>query len=134
MTILLDSHALLWLINGDQDLGRRARSLCESGRQGSPIAVSAISFYELANEHRKGRIVMSPDPWHWRAQVLNLGIVELSVDAGTSIDAAGLVDFHRDPMDRLIAATALRHQATLVTADRSILKWNGPLRSVDART
>jgi PIN domain nuclease of toxin-antitoxin system len=77
---------------------------------------------------------MSPDPWHWRAQVLNLGIVELSVDAGTSIDAAGLADFHRDPMDRLIAATALRHQATLVTADRAILKWNGPLRSVDART
>ena len=133
MTTILDSHVLLWLVNGNQELGRKARSLCEGGREADPIAVSAISFYELANEHRKGRIVMSPDPWRWRAQVLNLGIVELSVDAGTSIDAAGLVDFHRDPMDRLIAATAIRHQATLVTADRAILKWNGPLRSVDAR-
>ncbi len=93
-----------------------------------------MSFYELANEHRKGRIIMSPDPWRWRAQVLNLGIVEVPIDAGTAIEAASLVDFHRDPMDRLIAATALRHQATLLTADRAILRWGGSLRSVDART
>lgn len=95
--------------------------------------MSAVSFYELANAHRKGRIALTPDPWQWRAQVLSFGIVELPVDAGIAIEATGLVDFHRDPMDRLIAATALRHAATLITADSTILRWTGPLRSVDAK-
>ena len=133
MTTILDSHVLLWLINGDPELGRKARGLCESAHQDDPLGVSAISFYELANAHRKGRIALTPDPWQWRAQVLNFGIVELPVDAGIAIEATGLVDFHRDPMDRLIAATALRHAATLITADNTILRWAGPLHSVDAK-
>jgi PIN domain nuclease of toxin-antitoxin system len=133
MTTILDSHVLLWLINGGAELGRRARELCESAHQDDPIGVSAVSFYELADAHRKGRLAMSPDPWQWRAQVLNFGIIEVPVDAGIAMEASALIDFHRDPMDRLIAATALRHAATLVTADNAILRWAGPLRSVDAK-
>jgi PIN domain nuclease of toxin-antitoxin system len=47
---------------------------------------------------------------------------------------AGLRDFHADPADRFIAATALRHQACLLTADRLILAWPGTLQRNPADT
>jgi len=50
------------------------------------------------------------------------------------IDAALLEDFHGDPADRLITATAKRLGATLLTADERILAWSGDLTRADART
>jgi PIN domain nuclease of toxin-antitoxin system len=49
------------------------------------------------------------------------------------IAAATLLDFHPDPADRFITATALLYGATLVTADDRILTWSGTLRRHDAR-
>ena len=46
---------------------------------------------------------------------------------------AALHDFHADPADRFIMATALLHGATLITADDRILMWAGPLRWHEAR-
>ena len=47
---------------------------------------------------------------------------------------ASLSDFDADPADRFITATALRHQACLLTADRLILAWSGPLQRTPADT
>lgn len=132
MMVLLDSHVLLWLMDGRRELGRMARACCDEALRDEVIGVSAVTFYELANEHRKGRIALSPDPATWRQSVLALGVVEFPVDAPTAIAAAGLTDMHNDPMDRLIVATALRNDATLLTADGAILKWGAPLNRLDA--
>ncbi|HJQ57545.1 MAG TPA: type II toxin-antitoxin system VapC family toxin [Vineibacter sp.] len=132
MTTILDSHVLLWLVEGLPELGRLARTKCDDALRNDQVAVSTVSFYELANAHRKGRIVLSPDPAAWRHGVLALGIVELPLDAPTAIEAAQLADLHSDPMDRIIVATVVRHNATLMTADRSILRWNSALHRVDA--
>jgi PIN domain nuclease of toxin-antitoxin system len=58
--------------------------------------------------------------------------VEFPLDAPTALEAAQLAQLHQDPMDRLIVATVLRHNATLMTADGSILKWKAALNRVDA--
>ena len=58
---------------------------------------------------------------------------QLPLTGEVGIAAAILVDFHPDPADRFITATALRHGATLVTADDRILTWSGTLRRHDAR-
>jgi PIN domain nuclease of toxin-antitoxin system len=47
---------------------------------------------------------------------------------------AGWEEFHADPADRFIVATALALGATLVTADQAILGWSGPLRRQSAGT
>jgi PIN domain nuclease of toxin-antitoxin system len=47
--------------------------------------------------------------------------------------AVELEDMHSDPIDRIIVATALAHDAVLLTADRPILEWSGQLRRQDAR-
>lgn len=68
-----------------------------------------------------------------RRKVLERGIREAPVDGAVGIQAAELKEFHGDPADRIIVATALANLATLMTADKPILRWRGAdLRVVDA--
>lgn len=64
---------------------------------------------------------MTP-PSELRALLLDAGVAELSLTGDIALLSAGL-DLHGDPADRFIAATAIAHRATLVTADERLLKW-----------
>ena len=81
----------------------------------------------------KRRIVLARTPLEVRGITLSRGVTEFPVSGDVGIDAAALPGFHPDPADRIIAATARRHGATLVTADETILRWPGPLERMDAR-
>lgn len=73
-----------------------------------------------------------PDVSAWRQSLLNDGVTEIPIDGELAIQAAALPGFHGDPADRIIVATTLNgHQ--LLTTDREILAWNGPLQRIDAR-
>ena len=129
--ILLDTHAALWLRAGDAKLGAMARAEIERAWQAEEVAVSAISFWEMAMLREKGRIGYPDDVSRWRLEQLGQGLIEIPVDGEIGIRANALADFHADPADRIIVATSMNgHQ--LVTADRRILGWSGGLRCVDA--
>ncbi len=130
--ILLDTHALVWLDAGDARLGRRTRRLIDEAFAEDDLAVSAISFWEVAMLEVKGRLSLHQEPESWRGDLLDRGLLEIPVDGEIGIRAAGLEGFHGDPADRLIVATALAGHR-LVTADRNILDWSGVLLSSDAR-
>lgn len=80
----------------------------------------------------KGRLRMSRDLDAWRADLLAVGLQELSVTGEIGMRAARLAEFHGDPADRLIVATALQQGAGLMTADKGILGWPGTLERHDA--
>jgi PIN domain nuclease of toxin-antitoxin system len=130
---LLDTHALIWLSEGSARLGPRARSLADRALAEGTLAVSAISFWEVAMLRRGGRIELNQPVDAWRAGLLEKGLVEIGIDGELAIAAAELADFHDDPADRLVVATASRLGATLVTADGRIRDWPGELRRHDAR-
>ena len=83
---------------------------------------------------RRGRLPLAQPVAAWRQRVLELGVQEIPVSGHTGILAAGLEDFPPDPVDRVIAATALTQGVTLVTADGNILAWPGNLPRHDARS
>jgi PIN domain nuclease of toxin-antitoxin system len=129
--MILDTHVLVWLRFGDDKLGARTRDSLKRAWLSGDVAVSAVSFWEVAMLHEKGRLTLLQDIGSWRQALLQDGIVEIPVDGEIGIRATGLVDFHADPADRLIVATALGgHQ--LVTADERILDWPGALNSLRA--
>jgi PIN domain nuclease of toxin-antitoxin system len=97
------------------------------------LGVSAITFWEIAMLHQRGRIQLLQPVDAWRQCILDQGLREWPLTGEVGIAATTLVDFHQDPADRFITATALRHGATLITADERILTWSGPLRRHDAR-
>jgi PIN domain nuclease of toxin-antitoxin system len=130
--ILLDTHTLYWLATADEKLGRMSRAKIEHAFGEDGVAVSAISFWELAMLALKKRIEADDVP-ELRKIALESGITELVLDGPTAILAAQLEVLHKDPADRFIAASALRHHATLVTADDRLLTGGNGLAVQDAR-
>jgi PIN domain nuclease of toxin-antitoxin system len=126
--ILLDTHTLIWLAEGHPQLGDRARHLVDEALAHDELGVSAITFWETAMlHHQRGRIQLMQPVEAWRRVLADHELREWPVTGEVGIAAAALCDFHADPADRFITATALLHGATLVTADDRILAWSGPL-------
>ena len=130
--ILLDTHAALWLRAGDAKLGSLARNEIQHAWEAQEVAMSAMSFWEMAMLRAKGRISFPEDVGRWRLEQLAQGLIEIPVDGDIGIRASALADFHADPADRIIVSTALGGHL-LVTADERILSWVGSLDRLDAR-
>ncbi len=81
--------------------------------------------------HAKGRLALLRDMSSWRGSLFDENLVEVPVDGEIGIRAAGLSGLEGDPADRLIVATALGG-FRLVTADRKMLDWPGPVSRLDA--
>lgn len=129
--ILLDTHVMLWLRLGDARLGPGARSAIDRAWRSAELCVSAVSFWEAALLKAKRRIQFPEEVGRWRREQLEQGVVEIPMNGEIGIRAATLPDFHADPADRLIVATALEGHR-LVTADRRILDWPGQVSRLDA--
>ena len=131
--ILIDTHALIWLDQDDPALGRESRELADVALHDGALAVSAISFWEIALLTLKKRIAINLEVQRWRLNLLGLGLVEIPIDGEIGLAAAHLDDLHGDPADRFILATALANDATLLTADQQLLDWSGRLARHNAR-
>jgi PIN domain nuclease of toxin-antitoxin system len=131
--IVLDTHMLVWLTEGVPSMGPEARRKADDALAADALTVSAISFWEVAMLHDKGRLELSQPVETWRQKVLEMGLTEVPVAGDVAIAAATLPGFHGDPADRIITATASLHGAELMTADGRILGWSGDLRRHDGR-
>jgi PIN domain nuclease of toxin-antitoxin system len=132
--ILLDTHVLLWAASDDRKLGRKTRNMIDRRWANGELAVPAIAFWEVGLLEARGRVSLSTPVRAWRDAVLTAGAVELALDGNVAVRALDLAALHDDPADRFIVATALAHEATLVTADERLLEWRHSLERQDART
>ena len=114
--ILLDTQVLLWLRVGDPKLGRAAQLTIDQAWGLGQVGVSSISFWEIEMLKKKCRIRFPEDVELWRREQSEPGMNEIPIDGQIGISAASLSDFHADPADRLIMATALEGMI-LLTAD-----------------
>jgi PIN domain nuclease of toxin-antitoxin system len=121
--ILLDTHAVIWFVSADKSLGRQSESLAREALAKDELSVSAISFWELALLAAKRRLSVITDVAAQRQIILGGGIKEMPLTGDIALQAAELENLHGDPADRFIAATAIAHRATLMTADRPLLEW-----------
>ncbi len=120
MNYLLDTHAAVWLLEGSSRLGAAAREAIGSEPGGS-VALSDISLLELAMLGRRGVINLRPDIESGLESIAQQLMV-LPVTARIAADAVNLAWKHKDPFDRVIAATARVHRLTLITRDRDIIR------------
>ena len=122
--MVLDTHAALWLRAGDARLGSAARAEIQRAWEAEEVAMSAISFWEMAMLQAKGRIGYPDDVSRWRLEQLGQGLIEIPVDGEIGIRANALADFHADPADRIIVATAMNGH--LAGDGRPPHPWTGP--------
>lgn len=113
--VLLDTHAWAWSLGSDARLS--ARALAAMGAADT-VMVSPISFFEIAQKVRLGKWPeIAPFVDRLPGLLEEQGGVVASFGAAVCV-AAGMMDWaHRDPFDRLIAATARQEAVALVSAD-----------------
>ena len=85
-----DTHVLVWFDQNDENLGPAARLAIETAGRKDGIAVSAISFREVAMLVRKDRLNMRVDLSAWRNGLLAGGLIEIPVDGAVGVTAAAL--------------------------------------------
>lgn len=131
--LLLDTHVLIWLDEGNPRLGKTALQSIDESLATGQLGVATISFWEVAMLVEKQRLIMKTELDVWRSDLLQTGLLEIPLRGTTAIRAGQLQMFHGDPADRMIVATAIENAATLMTADKKILSWNQFQQKIDAR-
>ena len=116
MAVLLDTHAWMWSILDSRRLSAPIRNLLGAA---GPVLVSVVSIYEVAHKARLGKwpeVAPKVDRLNEEAQAQGVRLID--VDGRVALKAAQFDWTHRDPFDRLIAATAILRSATLISADK----------------
>jgi len=133
--LILDTHVWIWLLNGDERL-RRSRALAwiERATRRAQVKVSVLSVWEVGMLEAKGRISLPCHPLEWVHKALGgPGISLVPLTEEIAIDSSRLPgEFHGDPVDRILVASARILGGTLITCDRKILDYSKhcPLHAV----
>jgi PIN domain nuclease of toxin-antitoxin system len=130
--IVLDTHALVWWASGSaQQLSPKALRAIEKEQRNGEIIVSSISSWELAMLTERGRLALAMEISPWLALVEQIERLRfVPVDNAIALASVALPgEFHKDPADRIIVATARALGAPVISADEKI--WSYPhVRSV----
>lgn len=122
-TLVLDTHVLQWWSAEPDRLSAKASAAIEASDE---IAVSAITWFELAWLASRGRISLDLPVRAWLTQ-LGADVRTLGITPAVASTAADLpATFPGDPADRLIYATAIEHGCRLVTKDHRLRKHRHP--------
>ncbi|MFN3600871.1 MAG: type II toxin-antitoxin system VapC family toxin [Dietzia sp.] len=127
MTVLLDTHLILWWMSGSPGVGPRTRSLLSSS---STRYCSAVSIWEIALKKSKGKLDVVDG---FEDQIPSMGMTHLPIDATHAAAVSAVSLPHRDPFDQLLVAQAQVDGLRLLTADAAILSAGLPF-VMDART
>jgi PIN domain nuclease of toxin-antitoxin system len=116
MRAILDTHALLWFLAGDDRLSARARRLVEDGS--NEMLVSVASLWEIAVKHSLGKLDLAGSfeqviPGQLEAN----GLAVLHLATSHVARVATLPFHHRDPFDRMLIAQALVEGLPIVGVD-----------------
>ena len=114
MRLLLDTHALIWWLAGDEKLGRRAREAISD--EANLVVVSAASAMEVATKFRIGKLpdaaLLAQD---FEAIIASQGFTELGISVRHARLAGEMGVDHKDPFDRLLIAQAMSEDLALVS-------------------
>ncbi len=122
--IVLDTHIWIWWVHGDKQLTETQTQVIEAN-ESDGIGVSAISCWEIAKLVERQRLELPCSLGEWFEQALSYpGVRLLELTPEIAIESTQLPgEFHRDPADQIIVATARIHNCSLVTSDGRIRQY-----------
>jgi PIN domain nuclease of toxin-antitoxin system len=126
MKLLLDTHVLLWAASGS---GLSPEVLTLLSDEENELHFSAASIWEIAIKASLGRPEFDLDAGAFRRELLESGYEEMAISGSHAAAVCGLPNLHKDPFDRILIAQALTEGITLISADKTVLSYPGPVRS-----
>jgi PIN domain nuclease of toxin-antitoxin system len=116
MTILIDTHVLIWFLQGSPQLGATARALIQD--PANVVLVSVATCWEIAIKAATGKLRFAEPVGDLLRRELpknKMDLLPITLDHATAVESLPL--HHRDPFDRLLAAQALAEGIPLVSSD-----------------
>lgn len=122
--IILDTHIWVWWVHGDERLTGTQSEIIKANET-DIIGVSAISIWEIAKLVEYNRLELPCQLHNWFYEALSYpGICVIELTPEIAIESTKLPgEFHRDPADQIIVATARLYDSPLITSDSKILKY-----------
>lgn len=123
--ILLDTHIWVKWVLDEKQLSKPVRKQV-AGHEEDGLGVSVISCWEVAKLVELKRLNFEMDVRDWIDQALSYpGIRLIELSTRIAVESTRLPgEFHRDPADQIIVATARIHDCPLLTLDRKILEYD----------
>jgi len=123
--IVIDTHTLLWWVSGDKQLSKAAAQAIKQALVKSEVIISSITIWEISMLIEKNRLSLSMDIESWTKEVSEIkGVRFVPVDNEIGIKSTKLPgEFHKDPADRIIVATARKLAVPLATVDEKIIQY-----------
>jgi PIN domain nuclease of toxin-antitoxin system len=122
LKVLLDTHALLWLVSGDLRVSAKVRKVFLD--PANELFVSAVTGFEIVVKHSLGKLHLEEPPREFiENRIRNNALSRMPVTLDHTYRLAGLPYHHRDPFDRLLAAQSLEEDIPLLTADSIFKKY-----------
>jgi PIN domain nuclease of toxin-antitoxin system len=118
LKLLLDTHAALWFLSGDEQLSANARRhLTDPSNR---VLLSAAVVWEIAIKKALGKLTV---PDGYLALLLNAGVGALAVNVEHAAAVERLPPHHRDPFDRMLVAQSIAEGAAVVTRDDALRRY-----------
>jgi PIN domain nuclease of toxin-antitoxin system len=115
MNYLLDTHELIWFLNGDKQISTKARKAIESDKANNFISIASI--WEIGIKISLNRLSMNIEFSQLGEEIQNNGFEILPISFQDISTITSLPFHHRDPFDRLIISQAINANLTIVSKD-----------------
>lgn len=127
MRLLLDTHILIWCLDGSHLLPRRAEELI---RNADAVYASAASLLEMAIKHSLGRLALQVEFSTLPRTIDASGYEMLPVLPDHAVQLANLPLLHRDPFDRILVAQSITEPLRLITRDAALPQYGSTVMVV----
>lgn len=128
MILLPDTHLIIWAFDAPHRIPASAASEISDAR--NRICFSAATIWEVAIKSALNKPGFDIDPTALRDGLLANGYLELPITSAHAAAVRNLPPLHKDPFDRILIAQAMVERVTLLTTDRKVAKYPGPIRKV----
>ena len=128
MKLLFDTHLLLWTVGNSPRLPKAAIKLIDD--TDNELFFSAASLWEYAIKYQLTHDDMGVNPRLLRRSLLDNGYTEVHITSEHAVAIDALPPIHRDPFDRVLVAQATVEGITLLTVDKVLARYPGPVRKV----
>lgn len=128
MNLILDTHLLIWAAGDPERLSTDAMRFL--GNRASDLYFSAASIWEVAIKSTLSRDDFHVVPSQLREGLVQHDYTEIPIRSEHAIAVGLLPNIHNDPFDRMLVAQAQEERLTLLTTDKKIARYPGPIQLV----
>ncbi len=121
MRILIDTHILIWHLEGDAQLSPASRLLISDPTNSTFVSIA--SLWEIAIKTSRGKLSLSRPIDEIFAEINRSTVSILSIELDHALKVSSLPFHHKDPFDRLIIAQAIVDDISVISTDRNFLDY-----------